>query len=41
MSEHFDDTWTHFDVNNDSLIEVERMPQFLRYLTGNSQLIGL
>ena len=32
----FDGTWKHFDVNNDGLVEVERMPQFLRYLTGGA-----
>ena len=29
----FEGTWSHFDVNNDGLVEVERTPQFLRYLT--------
>ena len=23
---NFDDTWNHFDVNHDGLVEVERMP---------------
>ena len=32
----FDGTWNHFDVNHDGLVEVERMPQFLRYLTGGA-----
>ena len=32
----FEGTWTHFDVNNDGLVEVERMPQFLRYLTNGA-----
>ena len=41
LKEHFDETWTHFDVNNDGLVEVERMPQFLRWLLGNSLAIGL
>jgi hypothetical protein len=41
LGEHFAETWTHFDVNNDNLVEVERMPQFLRYLLGNSLTIGL
>ena len=40
LKDHFDDTWNHFDVNKDSIVEVERMPQFLRYLTG-SLVIGL
>ncbi len=30
-----------FDINHDGLVEVERMPQFLRYLLGNSLEIGL
>jgi len=37
----FNDTWNHFDVNGDGLIEVERMPQFLRYMLGNALAIGL
>ena len=28
----------HFDVNNDGLIEVERMPQFIRYALPNGAL---
>ena len=34
----FDAAFTHFDVNNDGLIEVERMPQFLRYTVPNGAL---
>ena len=41
LKEHFDETWKHFDVNNDNLVEVERMPQFLRYLLGDALMIGL
>jgi len=41
LDEHFKETWEHFDVNKDNLVEVERMPQFLRYLIGNSLAIGL
>ena len=37
----FDATWKHFDVNNDGLIEVERMPQFFRMLLGNALDIDL
>jgi hypothetical protein len=37
----FEDVFGHFDVNKDNLIEIERMPQFLRYLLGNSLEIGL
>ena len=32
----FEGTWDHFDVNKDGLVEVERMPQFLRYLTNGA-----
>lgn len=32
----FEGTWDHFDVNRDGLVEVERMPQFLRYMTGGA-----
>ena len=32
----FEDIWNHFDINEDGLVEVERMPQFLRMFTGNS-----
>lgn len=41
LNDNFDNTWNHFDVNHDNLVEVERMPQFLRYLMGNSLEIGL
>jgi hypothetical protein len=41
LAEKFDETWNHFDVNQDALVEVERMPQFLRWLLGNSLTIGL
>ena len=41
LNENFDNTWNHFDVNKDNLVEVERMPQFFRYLMGNSLEIGL
>ena len=36
VRDNFEDTWNHFDVNHDGLVEVERMPQFLRYMLGNS-----
>jgi hypothetical protein len=32
----FDATWNHFDINHDGLVEVERMPQFLRFLTNGA-----
>jgi hypothetical protein len=41
LDSRFNDTFDHFDVNKDKLIEVERMPQFLRYLIGNSLEINL
>ena len=41
LNENFGNTWDHFDVNKDSLVEVERMPQFFRYLMGSSLEIGL
>ena len=41
MTEHFSSTWEHFDVNHDAIVEVERMPQFLRYFTGNALDIDL
>merc|ERR1719263_136217 len=41
LSDRFDETWNHFDVNHDGIVEVGRMPQFLRYLIGNSLAIGL
>ena len=37
----FEDTWNHFDVNKDGLVEVERMPQFMRMLLGNALAIDL
>ena len=37
----FEDTWNHFDVNHDGLVEAERMPQFMRMLLGNALAIDL
>ena len=37
----FEDTWNHYDVNKDGLVEVERMPMFLRSVTGNALDIDL
>ena len=37
----FDETWNHYDVNKDGLVEVERMPMFLRSVTGNALDIDL
>ena len=37
----FEETWNHFDVNKDGLVEVERMPQFLRYLLNGALDIDL
>ena len=37
----FDATWKHFDVNADGLVEVERFPQFLRYLTNGALNVDL
>ena len=34
----FEGAWAHFDVNGDGLVEVERMPQFLRYAFPNGAL---
>ena len=31
LKDHFASTWEYFDVNKDGLIEVERIPQFLRW----------
>ena len=39
--DRFEDTWNHFDVNKDGLVEVERMPQFMRMLLGNALAIDL
>jgi len=41
LKSHFASTWEHFDVNHDGLIEVERMPQFLRWFTENALDIDL
>ena len=37
----FEETWNHFDVNKDGLVEAERMPQFMRMLLGNALAIDL
>ena len=39
--DNFEDTWNHFDVNKDGLVEVTRMPQFFRYMLGNALDIDL
>ena len=39
--DRFEDTWNHFDVNKDGLVEAERMPQFMRMLLGNALAIDL
>ena len=39
--DRFEETWDHFDVNHDGLVEVERMPQFFRMLLGNALAIDL
>jgi hypothetical protein len=39
--DRFEDTWNHFDVNKDGLVEAERMPQFFRMLLGNALAITL
>ena len=41
LRDNFGSTWDHFDVNKDNLVEVERMPQFLRYMLGDALTIGL
>jgi hypothetical protein len=41
LATKFPETWDHFDVNKDGLVEVERMPQFLRWVLGNSLTINL
>ena len=37
----FEETWNHYDVNKDGLVEVERMPMFLRSVSGNALDIEL
>jgi len=32
----FEDAFNHFDVNGDGLVEAERMPQFIRYVTNGA-----
>ena len=34
IAPRFNQIWSHFDVNSDGFLEVERMPQFLRMLVG-------
>jgi hypothetical protein len=41
VEQRFEETWNHFDVNKDGLIEVERMSQFFRYLLGNALAFDL
>ena len=37
VKEHFPTVWTRFDVNEDGKIEIDRMPQFLRMVCGDSE----
>ena len=37
LKENFEPTWKRFDVNEDGKIEIDRMPQFLRMICGNSE----
>ena len=39
--QRFEEIWNHFDINHDDLVEVERMPQFLRMFLGNALAINL
>ena len=32
MNYNFDELWDHFDVNNQGLVEIERMSQFYKML---------
>ena len=32
MDDQFPELWTHFDVNNQGLVEIERMSQFYKML---------
>ena len=38
LAEYFPKTWAHFDVNESGLIEVIKMPQFMRFLASDQYM---
>ena len=38
MDTYFDKTWSHFDVNQTGMVEVERMPGFMRFLCSDQTM---
>lgn len=38
MKQYFARTWQHFDVTHDGLVEVDVMPQFMRFLASDQTL---
>ena len=38
LSNYFAKTWAHFDVNSSGMLEVIKMPQFMRFLTSDQDL---
>ena len=38
LGKYFEKTWAHFDVNESGKVEVEVMPQFMRFLASDQQL---
>jgi len=38
MTTYFQRTWDHFDVNGSGLLEVIKMPQFMRMLASDQDL---
>ena len=42
LDENFPHVWARFDVNEEGKVEIDRMPQFLRQICGNTEAcIGL
>ena len=38
LQKYFAKTWAHFDVNGSGMVEVQVMPQFMRFIASDQQL---
>ena len=38
MKQYFPRTWAHFDVNKEGMVDVDQMPQFMRFLASDQTL---
>ena len=38
LANYYDKAWTHFDVNKSGVLEVIKMPQFMRFLCSDQRM---